>query len=212
MKPTSSSEIFRGFPVSVLNSMRNSRCVNFGYNNGSMEERNLTRTAGAVSAATLLSRILGLFREIVLAKYFTALATDAFVAAFRVPNLMRNLFAEGTLSAALVPTFTEYWRNKGKEEAWKLACILINVLILALSGMTLLMIFGARYLAYFLVSGYSQVAGKIELTTQLTRILSPFLLIITISAVVMSILNSQGRFFIPALAPALFHLDLIKNR
>lgn len=169
------------------------------------EERNLARTAGAVSAATLISRILGLCREIVLAKYFSVLATDAFIAAFRIPNLLRNLFAEGTLSAALVPTFTDYWRNKGKEEAWKLACILINALILALSVITLLMIFGARYLSYFLVSGYAQIPGKIELTTQLTRMLSPFLLIITMAAVVMSILNSQGRFFVPALAPALFN-------
>lgn len=171
-----------------------------------MKERNLARTAGAVSGATLISRILGLAREIVLAKYFTAFQTDAFVAAFRIPNLLRNLFAEGTLSAAFVPTFTDYWQNKGKQEAWRLASILMNVLAILLSVLTLLMIFGAKLLAYFLVSGYAKVPGKIELTTQLTQVLSPFLLIITLAAVLMSILNSQGRFFIPALAPALFNL------
>ena len=90
--------------------------------NGMSEEipqKTLARTAGAVSFATLISRILGLVREMVLAKYFSVFATDAFFAAFRIPNLLRDLFAEGALSAAFIPTFTDYRHNRGKEEAWR---------------------------------------------------------------------------------------------
>jgi len=88
-----------------------------------IKEKRLARAAGAVSFATLISRVLGLMREMVLAKYFPVFATDAFFAAFRIPNLLRDLFAEGALSAAFVPTFTDYWQNRGREEAWRLANI-----------------------------------------------------------------------------------------
>jgi putative peptidoglycan lipid II flippase len=174
-----------------------------------IKEKTLARTAGAVSFATLISRILGLLREMVLAKYFNVFATDAFFAAFRIPNLLRDLFAEGALSASFVPTFTDYWQNRGKEEAWRLANILINSLTVVLSGVTLLILFGAKYLVYFLVSGYSEIPGKIELTIQLTRIMSPFLLTVALAAAIMGILNTRGRFFIPAVAPAFFNVASI---
>jgi putative peptidoglycan lipid II flippase len=173
------------------------------------KEKGLARTAGAVSFATLVSRILGLVREMVLAKYFGVFATDAFFAAFRIPNLLRDLFAEGALSAAFVPTFTDYWHNRSKEEAWRLANVLINALTVVLSGVTLLILFGAKYLVYFLVSGYSTIPGKIELTIQLTKIMSPFLLTVALAAGIMGILNTRGRFFIPAVAPAFFNVASI---
>jgi putative peptidoglycan lipid II flippase len=173
------------------------------------KEKTLARTAGAVSLATLISRILGLMREMVLAKYFNVFATDAFFAAFRIPNLLRDLFAEGALSAAFVPTFTDYWQNRGKGEAWKLANVLLNALTVVLSAVTLLILFGAKYLVYFLVSGYSRIPGKIELTIQLTRVMSPFLLTVALAAAVMGILNTRGRFFIPAVAPAFFNVASI---
>jgi len=171
-----------------------------------IKEKRLARAAGAVSFATLISRILGLMREMVLAKYFPVFATDAFFAAFRIPNLLRDLFAEGALSAAFVPTFTEYWQNRGREEAWRLANIVLNALTIILSVFTLLILFGAKYLVYFLVSGYSKIPGKIELTVHLTQIMSPFLLTVALAAAVMGILNTHNRFFIPALAPAFFNL------
>jgi len=170
------------------------------------KEPALARTAGGVSFATLISRILGLVREMVLAKYFNVMATDAFFAAFRIPNLLRDLFAEGPLSAAFIPTFTDYQQNRGKEEAWRLANIVLNALTIVLSAITLLIIFGAKYLVYFLVSGYSQVPGKIELTIHLTQVMAPFLLTVALAAAVMGILNTHGRFFIPALSPACFNL------
>lgn len=171
-----------------------------------MTEKNLARAAGSVSFATLISRILGLIREMVLAKYFTVFATDAFFAAFRIPNLLRDLFAEGALSAAFVPTFTDYKQNRSAEEAWELANIVINTLAVALSGITLLILFGAKPLVYLLVSGYSSIPGKIELTVHLTRIMSPFLLTVALAAAVMGILNTYHRFFVPALAPAFFNV------
>src|SRR5262245_51201370 len=139
------------------------------------QQRSLARTAGAVSFATLISRILGLIREMVLAKYFTVFATDAFFAAFRIPNLLRDLFAEGALSAAFVPTFTEYKTKRSPQEAWQLANTVLNALLVVLSGVTLLIFFAAKPLVFLLVSGYSEIPGKIELTVHLTRVLSPFL-------------------------------------
>lgn len=170
------------------------------------KEKSLARTAGAVSFATLISRILGVAREMVLAKYFDRFATDAFFAAFRIPNLLRDLFAEGALSAAFVPTFTDYLHNRSKEDAWRLANILLNVLTIVLSVITLAILFGAKYLVYFLVSGYAQIPGKIELTIQLTRVMAPFLLTVALAAAVMGILNTHRRFFIPAVAPAFFNV------
>ncbi len=172
-------------------------------------EKGLARSAGAVSFATMISRFLGLIREMVLAKYFSVFATDAFFAAFRIPNLLRDLFAEGALSAAFIPTFTDYSQNRGKEEAWRLANIVLNLLTIILSVITLLILFGARTLVYFLVSGYSKIPGKIDLTVQLTQIMAPFLLTVALAAAVMGILNTHGRFFIPALAPAFFNLASI---
>jgi len=168
--------------------------------------RSLARTAGAVSFATLISRVLGLIREMVLAKYFPVFATDAFFAAFRIPNLLRDLFAEGALSAAFVPTFTEYKQNRSRDEAWVLASVVLNTLLVVLSGVTLLILFGAKYLVLFLVSGYAQIPGKMELTIHLTRIMSPFLLTVALAAAVMGVLNTFGRFFMPAVAPAVFNV------
>jgi putative peptidoglycan lipid II flippase len=168
--------------------------------------KSLARTAGAVSFATLISRILGLIREMVLAKYFPVFATDAFFAAFRIPNLLRDLFAEGALSAAFVPTFTEYKQKRSKEEAWLLANVLLNALVVVLSVVTLLILFFAKYLVLLLVSGYAEIPGKLELTVHLTRIMSPFLLTVALAAAVMGILNTHGRFFVPALAPAFFNV------
>ncbi|HSE39254.1 MAG TPA: murein biosynthesis integral membrane protein MurJ [Acidobacteriota bacterium] len=168
--------------------------------------RSLARTAGAVSVATLISRILGLIREMVLAKYFTVFATDAFFAAFRIPNLLRDLFAEGALSAAFVPTFTEYKQNRSRQEAWQLANIVLNALVVILSIVTLLILIFAKYLVLFLVSGYAKIPGKLDLTIHLTRIMSPFLMTVALAAAVMGILNTHGRFFTPAVAPAFFNV------
>src|SRR5216117_2157628 len=109
------------------------------------EERRMARRAGTVGAATLLSRVLGLVREQVMATLFGAgLATDAFNVAFRIPNLLRDLFAEGAMSSAFVPTFTEYLEKKDRQEAWTLASTVLNLLLVILSAVTLAIVLFAR--------------------------------------------------------------------
>jgi len=162
--------------------------------------------AGKVSFAIAISRVLGLVREIVQAKYFGAgFATDAFSVAFRIPNLLRDLFAEGALSAAFLPAFTRRIEIDGKESAMLLANRLINTLLLILGGVTLAFFFGAKLLVYLQAAGFSAIPGKLELTTLMTRILSPFLLCVSLAAVFMGMLNACGSFFIPAMASSVFN-------
>lgn len=154
----------------------------------------------------MLSRVLGLVREQVIATLFSRTATDAFYVAFRIPNLLRDLFAEGAMSSAFVPTFTEQLAKHGPKEAWKLASNVLNLLAMALSLITLLGIYFSDWLVARLAGHFSSIPGKFELTVLLTQIMFPFLPLVALAAVVMGILNSQGSFFLPALAPALFNV------
>jgi putative peptidoglycan lipid II flippase len=170
----------------------------------------LARSAGVTGAATLASRILGLARDQVLAAFFGAGSDmDAFVVAFRIPNLVRDLFAEGAMSAAFVPTFTRRLTLAGKTEAWRLANNLINALLVITS---LLVVFGIVF-APAIVTAYardfSDVPGKLELTIQLTRVLLPFLVMVALAAAAMGMLNSLHHYFVPALSPALFNVATI---
>ena len=166
--------------------------------------------AGKVSAAIAISRILGLVREIVQAKYFGAgFATDAFSVAFRIPNMLRDLFAEGALGAAFLPAFTRRLKLDGEESAWLLANRLINTLLIILGGVTLAFFFGAKLLVYLQAAGFAAIPGKLELTALMTRILSPFLLCVSLAAVFMGMLNACGSFFIPAMASSVFNVSCI---
>ncbi len=172
--------------------------------------RSVIRAAGSVSLATMVSRILGVFREMVMARYFGAgLYTDAFNVAYRIPNLLRDLFAEGALSSAFVPTFIRTLTERGRTEAWLLANKLINALVIILGLLTLLIYFGAKYFVFLLAAGYAEIPQKVELTVQMTRIMSPFLLWVALAAVVMGMLNAFGFFFIPAMAPSAFNVCCI---
>ncbi|MDR0311138.1 MAG: murein biosynthesis integral membrane protein MurJ, partial [Acidobacteriota bacterium] len=166
--------------------------------------------AGKVSAAIVISRVLGLIRESVQAKYFGAgFATDAFSVAFRIPNLLRDLFAEGALSAAFLPAFTRRLKLDGKESAWLLANSLLNALLIFLGGITLTFFLGAKLLVYLQAAGFAAIPGKLELATLMTRILSPFLLCVSLAAVFMGMLNAFGSFFLPALASSVFNVCCI---
>ncbi len=170
----------------------------------------IAKSAGAVSTAVMCSRVLGLIREQVFAGLFGAgNAYDAFVVAFRIPNLLRDLFGEGALSAAFVTVFTEYDTKKGKEETWKLASNILIFLAIVLSLITLAGIYFSEPLVHFYSDGFEEVEGKIALTATLTRIMFPFLIIIAISAVVMGVLNTKKKFFIPALSSSFFNLGSI---
>jgi putative peptidoglycan lipid II flippase len=166
--------------------------------------------AGSVSAATAVSRILGVVREMVMARYFGAgLYTDAFNVAFRIPNLLRDLFAEGALSAAFVPTFVRSMTQAGRSEAWLLANRVLSALLLILGAVTLLTILAAKGLVFLLAAGFSATPGKFALTTLMTRIMSPFLLFIAFASVMMGVLNACGSFFVPALSSSAFNICCI---
>ena len=168
------------------------------------------RAAGKVSVAVFVSRILGLGREQVFAKLFGAgFYNDAWVAAFRIPNLFRDLVAEGALSAAFVPTFTDFLRHKGRADAWLLANLVLSWLLILLGGLALVFLFFSHYFVYLVAAGFGDVPGKIEVTSVLLKILSPFLILVAMASVAMGVLNSLNYFFLPALAPALFNFCMI---
>lgn len=172
----------------------------------------LARSAGVVGAATLTSRILGLVRDQVLAYLFGAgNAMDAFNVATRIPNLMRDLFAEGAMSAAFVPTFMRKLTRDGRAAAWRLGAQLLNALIVITGVVVLAGMVFAEPLVRLLAGSYAEVPGKLELTVLLTRILLPFLTLVAVAAAMMGMLNSLNRFFAPALSPAMYNVGIIAS-
>ena len=158
----------------------------------------------------MTSRILGVVREQVLAALFGAgNAMDAYNVAYRIPNLVRDLFAEGAMSSAFVPTFTRHLTTSGRESAWRLANYVINGLIVITSLLVVLGIVFAEPLVELFAGAFSNVPGKIELTVFLTRIMLPFLTFVAVAAACMGMLNSLHRFFIPALSPAMYNVATI---
>jgi putative peptidoglycan lipid II flippase len=177
---------------------------------GNAEERALARSAGTVSAFTLVSRVLGLAREQVFAALLGAgLYADAFQIAFRIPNLLRDLFAEGALSAALVPTYAKTIREGGAEAAYRLANRLFTLLGILLSLLVLVAVLFSEPIVRALALGFDSVPGKTEITVKLTRIMLPFLPMVSFAAVAMGMLNAESRFRMPAVAPALFNVVAI---
>lgn len=134
---------------------------------------------------------------------------DAFLVAFRVPNLVRDLFAEGAMSAAFVPTFTRHLTLKGKADAWRLANNVMTTLAIATGILVLLGMLFARPLVGAYAGDYARVPGKLELTIQLTRLMLPFLTLVALAAAVMGMLNSLRHYFLPALSPAAFNVASI---
>jgi len=160
--------------------------------------------------AVFCSRILGLVREQVLANFFGAgLAMDAFVVAFRIPNLLRDLFAEGALSAAFVAVFTDSQQRRGPAATWRLANNVLTTLTLLLGGLAVAGIFSSSSLVSLMAPDFSLVPGKTALTVVMTQIMFPFLPLVSLAAVVMGILNTQGKFFLPAMASTFFNLGSI---
>ena len=165
------------------------------------------RAAGIVSAAVFLSRITGLVRETVLAALFGASAAyDAFLIGFRIPNLARDLFAEGALSSAFVPVFTQHLTTKGRREAAVLSNLVATALTLIVGGLCVLGIFLSPRLVALLAPGFAEVPGKYPLAVLLTQIMFPFLLLVALAAQAMGILNANGQFGIPALSSTFFNI------
>jgi len=175
-----------------------------------INKQTIAKSAAVVSIAVMCSRLLGLIREQVFAGLFGAgFAYDSFVVAFRIPNLLRDLFGEGALSAAFVTVFSAYDTSRTKEETWRLASNVLTFIAILLSLLTLLSIYLSGPIVALLAPDFSLIPGKYELTQKLTVIMMPFLVFISLSAVVMGMLNTKGRFFIPALASSFFNLGSV---
>ncbi len=171
---------------------------------------NLLQTLATVSGMTLISRILGLVRDLVIARAFGAgLATDAFFVAFKIPNLLRRLFAEGAFSQAFVPILSEYKNRRGEQETRQLVDHVAALLALALFAVTLIGIVVAPLIIYIMAPGFAATAGKFELTVGLLRITFPYIFFISLTALAGGILNTYSRFSVPAITPALLNLSFI---
>ena len=170
----------------------------------------LARPAGLAGAATLASRVLGLARDQVLAAFFGATnEMDAFIVAFRIPNLVRDLFAEGAMSAAFVPAFTRHLTRHGKAAAWRLGNNVLNALFIATLALVTAGLVFARPLVTMYAGDYAMVPGKLELTIELTRVMLPFLTTVAAASVAMGMLNSLHHYFVPAVSPAMFNVATI---
>jgi len=174
------------------------------------ENSRVTRAAGVIGAATFLSRVFGFIRDMAVAWFFGAgISSDAFFVAFRIPNLLRRLFAEGSLSISFIPVFTEYIETQGKEEAFRLGRCALNVLSLILIGISLLGIIFSPIIVRIIAPGFADTPEKLSLTVLLTRIMFPYVFFICIAALLMGILNALGHFAAPALAPVFLNLAMI---
>src|SRR2546422_736554 len=176
------------------------------------ERAQVIEAAGVIGFATLLSRIFGFARDMVLARLFGAgLAADAFFVAYRIPNLLRELFAEGSMSAAFIPVFSEYLTKRTKRDAWELASAAFTTLLTVLIGVCLLGILAAPWIVKLIAPGFSDNPEREALTTMLTRIMFPYLLCIGLAALAMGVLNSVRSFAAPAFSPVLFNIAIIAS-
>ena len=174
------------------------------------ENRRVTRAAGVVGAATLLSRIFGYLRDMVVASFFGAgMAADAFIAAFRIPNLLRRLFGEGSLSIAFVPVFTEVMVRGDREDGLRLAVSTFKLLLVVLSMVAVAGVMAAPWIIHGVAPGFAGNPAKMALTVTLTRLMFPYVVFIGLVALCMGILNVMGHFAAPAVAPVLLNLAMI---
>jgi putative peptidoglycan lipid II flippase len=170
----------------------------------------IARSAGIISLATFISRVLGYAKDMILARYFGATGvSDTFFVAFRIPNLLRELFAEGSMSSAFIPVLTEYQTNHGAEEAKRLVRITFTFIMICAGLFCVAGIIFAPELVTLIAPGFLRNAGKFSQTVLLTRIMFPFLLFISLAALVMGALNTRRIFFVPALAPAMLNVTII---
>jgi putative peptidoglycan lipid II flippase len=174
------------------------------------EDELVTRAAGIVGIFTFLSRVLGLVRDALIANFFgSGMAADAFFVAFRIPNLLRRLFAEGSFSVAFIPVFTEYLQNRSRQEAFLLARVVLTFLVLILTIVTILGIIFSPLIVRIIAPGFGGMGEKYALTVLLTRIMFPYIFLVSVLALFMGILNSLKHFAAPAMAPVFLNLSMI---
>ncbi|MBW2452521.1 MAG: murein biosynthesis integral membrane protein MurJ [Deltaproteobacteria bacterium] len=177
---------------------------------GYREKSRIARATGIMAIATLLSRFAGLVRDIVVGTVFGAgFATDAFFVAFTIPNLLRRFFAEGSLTAAFVPTFTDVYQHDGVDAARKMARICWTLLLCVMVCVTVLGVLASPWIVQLIGYGFADTAGKLALTDLLNRIMFPYIFFVSLLALFAGILNVCGHFLMPALSPLLLNLAMI---
>src|SRR5262245_23322305 len=174
------------------------------------EERRLVRSAGVMSFMTLLSRVFGYVRDNLQAQILGASrSADAFIIAFRIPNLLRRLVGEGAFTAAFVPTLSDYTKPERRGELWQFAAITFWTMCCVLMVLTALGVIFSPALVKMMAYGFSGIEGKWDLTVSLNRLMFPYLLFIGLAALVQGILNVNGSFAVPAFTPVLLNLSII---
>ncbi len=174
------------------------------------ERTNIVRAAGVLGSATMLSRIMGMLRDMIVSRLFGAgFGTDAFFAAFQIPNMLRRFFAEGALTAAFVPTFSQTLTQQGREQARELADTCFTLLTIVMAGVTLAGILCSPYLVGLMFPGFQAVPGKFQLTVLLNRIMFPYIFFISLVALCMGVLNTIRHFFTPAISTVFLNLSMI---
>jgi len=174
------------------------------------ESRQIARAAGLIGLATFTSRIMGFVRDMILARLFGAgMVADAFFVAYRIPNMLRELFAEGSMSAAFIPVFTETLTKRTKEEARELASAVFTVLLTTVGVICILAILAAPWIVQAIAPGFGNEPGKFDLTVMLSRFMFPYLLFISLAALTMGMLNSLRAFAVPAFSPVMFNVCII---
>jgi len=174
------------------------------------EKSNIARAVGILGSATMLSRIMGMIRDMVVSRLFGAgLATDAFFAAFQIPNMLRRFFAEGALTAAFVPVFSASLTQRGDEKARELANICFTLLTIVMAGITLAGIIFSPYIVGLMFPGFRADPGKFELTVLLNRLMFPYIFFISLVALCMGILNTVRHFFTPAISTVFLNISMI---
>jgi putative peptidoglycan lipid II flippase len=171
---------------------------------------NLLKSLAAVSSMTMLSRVLGFVRDTIIARTFGAgVASDAFVVAFKLPNLLRRIFAEGAFSQAFVPILAEYKTQQGEEAARTFVAYVSGLLTLVLALVTFLGILAAPWIVWVSAPGFADEADRFALTTDLLRVTFPYILLISLSSLAGAVLNTWNRFSVPAFVPTLLNLSMI---
>lgn len=172
--------------------------------------KSIAKSAGIIGFATLCSRLLGFVRDVVIARLFGVYVyAQAFVIAFKIPNLFRDLIGEGAANAAFVPVFSEYKLKHTEKEFWELANIVLNLLLVIVTAITLLGIIFSPFIVRIIAPGFISDPHKLEITVRLNRIIFPYILLISLAAYAMGILNSLKHFSAPAFAPCLLNISII---
>jgi putative peptidoglycan lipid II flippase len=171
---------------------------------------NLLKSLAAVSSMTMISRVLGFVRDTIVARMFGAgMATDAFFVAFKLPNLLRRIFAEGAFSQAFVPILAEYKTQQGEEAARTFIAYVSGLLTLVLALVTALGILAAPWVIWITAPGFADTPEKFDLTTALLRVTFPYILLISLASLAGAILNTWNRFSVPAFVPTLLNVSMI---